>query len=296
MNQPNQYFCYINNTRLNVYEWNKHNREKSPTLVMIHATGFHGRCWDEVIRYFPEYHVIAMDQRGHGLSENTSFDGWRVFADDLVALLNHLDVSHAIAIGHSMGGHNATMAAALAPQLFSRLLLIDPVILSPQSYQQHVNVAIPPVSDHPIARRRRYFDSVEDALNRYHSRTPYNIFTPQALLDYFNFGLIQTEQEAGVGLACLPETEARIYQTVFSNPAIVDAIDSVDIPVVVVRAMQAKSQEQMMSDFRFSPTWNGLAMRFKQGEDILLNELTHFMPMEAPERVARLIKEHMLLS
>ena len=41
--------------------------EDSKKVVLLHATGFHSRCWDEVVRRLdPTVHCIGIDLRGHG--------------------------------------------------------------------------------------------------------------------------------------------------------------------------------------------------------------------------------------
>jgi hypothetical protein len=42
-------------------------------------------------------------------------------------------------------------------------------------------------------------------------------------------------------------------------------------------------------DFRYSPTWPGLIDHFRRGRELHLPDETHFLPMEKPEFVARLI-------
>src|SRR6201992_2103292 len=55
------------------------------------------------------YRVVAHDRRGHGRSTQTS-DGHDMdhYADDLAAVVAHLDLQDAIHIGHSTGGGEVT--------------------------------------------------------------------------------------------------------------------------------------------------------------------------------------------
>jgi pimeloyl-ACP methyl ester carboxylesterase len=75
-------------------------------LVLVH--GFFRSCrdWDDVVPVFAaRYRVILPDLRGHGCS--ASLPGtirFPMFADDLVALLDHLEIARAHFIGHSGGG------------------------------------------------------------------------------------------------------------------------------------------------------------------------------------------------
>ena len=50
------------------------------------------------------YQVIAHDRRGHGLSQDSSHNAMNPYADDLAALINHLDLTNAVLVGHSTGG------------------------------------------------------------------------------------------------------------------------------------------------------------------------------------------------
>jgi len=106
--------------------------------------------------------------------------------------------------------------------------------------------------------------------------------------DYCQYGLVDCEE--GVRLACPPAFEARIYDSACSNQAILEQAKDVDIPVTVARSMQPKKPEDIM-DFRYSPSWNQLASQFPQGRDVVLEHLTHFMPMQDPAQVAQLIRD-----
>jgi len=71
------------------------------------------------------YRVVTMDLRGLGESDAT-FDVYNgeVVGEDLIALLRHLDAGPAIIAGNSMAAGSAVYAAAEAPDLVSRLVLI----------------------------------------------------------------------------------------------------------------------------------------------------------------------------
>ena len=56
-------------------------------------------------------------------------------------------------------------------------------------------------------------------------------------------------------------------------------------PVRVLRAQERDHSRQEM-DFSSSPTWSGLADYLPNGRDYHFPDLTHFVPMQAPELVA----------
>lgn len=288
MTQPDSRAIAARNINFMIHEWGKQYQGQQPSLVLVHATGFHARCWDQVVANVGERHIVAIDQRGHGGSDAPEFSNWSEFGDDLIAILTALELSQVEAVGHSMGGHASVAAAAKQPSLFSKLLLIDPVILEPSFYTLWDPKVLAGDPLHPAARRRSEFASRDEMYDRYHERLPFSLFTDQAMRDYCQHGLV--ESDTGVRLACPPQFEARIYDSACSNQDILEQATQVTLPVTVARSLQPEKPEDIM-DFRYSPTWNQLASQFPQGRDVLLGHLTHFMPMEDPVQVAQLIRE-----
>ena len=286
---PTQHRTHVNGIDLTFFEWGASFRGCAPTLLLAHATGFHARCWDQVIRHFGDCHVIALDQRGHGRSDKTEITHWRVFGEDLATFVRALDLRDVVGVGHSMGGHAMADAAAACPDYFRRLVLIDPVIASPEHYEAGGWViATLGKHQHPTAKRKNRFTSPEEMFERFKDRMPYSLFHPEALRDYCTYGLLPAEDGAGFVLACPPTTEASIYMTSHTNAAVHESIRALEIPVLVLRAMEPPPERSVM-DFTSSPTWPGLAQEFRKGREIYFADRTHFLPMEIPESVAALI-------
>jgi pimeloyl-ACP methyl ester carboxylesterase len=66
-------------------------------------------------------------------------------------------------------------------------------------------------------------------------------------------------------------------------------LDQVDLPVVILRAKGRDPDDHDIMDFSLSPTWNELAEHLPDARDVYLPHLTHFIPMQEPELVARFI-------
>ncbi len=79
-------------------------------IVFVASWVLNADMWEYQIPYFVErgYRCIALDRRGHGRSDrpSTGYD-LDTSADDLAALLDHLDLRDALLVGHSMGGAEA---------------------------------------------------------------------------------------------------------------------------------------------------------------------------------------------
>jgi non-heme chloroperoxidase len=80
-------------------------------LVFSHGWPLSADDWDTQMMFFllRGYRVIAADRRGHGRSTQTN-DGHDMdhYADDLLAVVEHLDLHDAVHIGHSTGGGEVT--------------------------------------------------------------------------------------------------------------------------------------------------------------------------------------------
>jgi non-heme chloroperoxidase len=80
-------------------------------LVFHHGWPLSSDDWDTQMLYFvgQGYRVIAHDRRGHGRSSQIS-DGHDMdhYAADVAAVVEQLDLRHAVHIGHSTGGGEAT--------------------------------------------------------------------------------------------------------------------------------------------------------------------------------------------
>ncbi|MEJ8672182.1 MULTISPECIES: alpha/beta fold hydrolase [unclassified Streptomyces] len=89
----------------------------SGDLVVLLHSGYvdHRVFHPQIPALAAEYRVVALDLRGHGASANASMPfRW---ADDVAALLRHLDAGPAILVGVSMGGLAATNTVLEHPEL-----------------------------------------------------------------------------------------------------------------------------------------------------------------------------------
>ncbi len=68
--------------------------------------------------------VIALDFRGHGLSEHADSYGYADYEQDLVSLLDRLELDEVTVAGHSLGGYVALLAASRDDRI-RRVLAID---------------------------------------------------------------------------------------------------------------------------------------------------------------------------
>jgi pimeloyl-ACP methyl ester carboxylesterase len=270
---PELHFIPSNGQQIAVWDW----PGESPTLLFVHATGFHGRCWDRILAQFPEQRCLAIDARGHGRSTKPAPPvRWRDWGVDLAGVAAELGVRDAIGVGHSSGGHTTVQVAALRPETYRSLLLIDPTIFPRELY----GAPFPDVSF--TLKRKNHWTGPDEMFERFKDRPPFSRWDRDILRDYCDYGLLANGDH--FVLACPPPIEASIYET-SRLPAsdIYPEITHVQHPVVVMRA--AKTRRPGVFELGASPTSPELARDFANGREVVLEDASHYIPMELPDRV-----------
>lgn len=288
MTQPVEHYSDLNGARLCWFEWGSANEQS--TIVLVHATGFHARCWDQVVKHLPNRHVIALDMRGHGRSSKDGPVGWDVYGEDAAHFIESLPWSDLTVVGHSMGGYSVTRAMVDVQHKVKNVVLVDPVIFDPANYSvpSFHEAFLNESAEHPVARRRNQFVNADAMYDNLHGRGSYAPWLDEALHDYCDYGVLPDEENGGYKLACPPVIEASIYMG-SQGYQITDLLDKVTVPVTVLRAKQREGEREGL-DFTMSPTWSELANKLPNARDVHLPELTHFMPMQDPQTVAEYIE------
>lgn len=159
--------------RLNYVDWGNGGK---PPLVLVHGGKDHCRSWDwtaEALRH--DWHMVAMDHRGHGDSEWVS-DGVYEVQDmvyDLAQLIHRLDAGPVTIVSHSMGGNVALRYAGIFPEMVRKLVAIEGLGPSPQKLAEQAQTPFPQRAREWIEKKRnaagrslRRYASIEDAFRR----------------------------------------------------------------------------------------------------------------------------------
>ena len=277
---PKHKRVHLEGVELSYFERGTRQRAR-PTLLFVHATGFHGRVWDRIIEPFQDHYTIALELRGHGRSSKQSVSHWAEIGRDMAAFVEALDLREVIGIGHSVGAH-AMVDAAAATGEFARLLLLDPTIVEPQAYGGPLPFELDE-RGHPAGRRRSQFDSPEAMFELLRDKGSYALFDERMFRDYCKFGLLKAGDNT-MELACPPQIEASVYLAARTNGGVHASLAQLEIPVTVVRGKRPPAVRPPM-DFASSPTWPGLVTQLTNGRELHLPDCTHFIPMQRPQYV-----------
>jgi pimeloyl-ACP methyl ester carboxylesterase len=122
---PLENYIQVNGLRLYYAEWGN---PKGKSILLLHGFLSHARTWDDFAKDFSSrFHIIALDQRGHGRSEWSRNGAYNIddHFSDIVSFVEKMKLKELILMGHSMGGRNAILYAVARPENVERLILID---------------------------------------------------------------------------------------------------------------------------------------------------------------------------
>ncbi|MEP7309626.1 MAG: alpha/beta hydrolase [Acidobacteriota bacterium] len=123
--QPADRYVTVNGLRLHYLDWG--NADK-PTLLMLHGIGRLAHTFDHIAPSFTgQYHVMAIDMRGHGDSDWDPAAAYLVedFVKDLEGLVGQLRLRGLTLWGNSTGGRVVQVFAGLHPDLVSAVIVED---------------------------------------------------------------------------------------------------------------------------------------------------------------------------
>lgn len=166
--------------RLHYVDWG--NTDKPP-LLLVHGGRDHCRSWDwtaEALR--EDWHIIAMDHRGHGDSQWTEDGNYRTMdlVYDVAQLIHQLYLAPVTIVSHSWGANTSLRYAGLFPENVRKIVAIEGLFPTPEREAMMKNV--------PFARRVRDFigekrkaagrlprryPTLEDAYARMKGENPY---------------------------------------------------------------------------------------------------------------------------
>ena len=98
-----------------------------PLMLFFHGITASSAVFEGLIAGLSNcFRTIAVDQRGHGLSDKPE-SGYEAgdYVDDIASLIRTLDAGPAILVGHSLGARNSVVAAVTYPDLVRSVVAID---------------------------------------------------------------------------------------------------------------------------------------------------------------------------
>ncbi len=134
----------------------------NPPMLFLHGGSAHAHWWDFVAPAFVgNFHVLALDQRGHGESEwalEWAY-GSRHYVSDLDQVIDQWGFGAPILVGHSMGAHNVLAYAAEHCDKLRAIVALDP----PPDYTERAVEFLQSIAAKPPRR----YESLDEAARNF---------------------------------------------------------------------------------------------------------------------------------
>lgn len=254
-------------------------------MHFAHANGYPPGCYGELISELREhYRLFAMHYRP--LWENSDYTklrNWKSFADDLIYFLDQESQSNLIGVGHSMGASTTIVAAKRRPDLFKKLILIEPVILPMKVYW----IRLLPISLRskvfPLVKmtekRKDRWESKEALFESFRKKKVFSKISDHGLR-LFAEHATRPSTNGGIELSYSKKWEARVYSTPFYPW---NYLKKLTQPTLIIRAEY--------TDVLSSNIWLRLQDTIRNGTFVDMKHVGHLAPLEEPKLVSAKIRD-----
>ena len=261
---------------------------KGDVLLFVHANGFPPTCYKHLIDYWtPHYHVIGIHQRP--LWQNSDYKqlkSWSTLSEDLISFIHQNQLKDVKCVGHSLGGVISANAATVNADIFSHVILLEPVLftrlipflarLFPPSFSKDLI----PISKIALKRKDRWA-SHSDMFSTYRQKKIFEKIDDEVLHQMVQGFLIKSTEEE-YSLIYSKNWEAQVYATIMY---IQDKIKSSPVPISI-----AKGE---FTDVISDKTWQSMFRHLKENNLKEFKDTTHLLPFEKPSELGNWVLDQL---
>ena len=123
--EPQDRIVNVDGLKMHYLDWGNPTK---PTIVLLHGMRGHAHSWDDVAEALrPDFHVLALDQRGRGLTDWAKDGDYGIdaFVGDLEGLCRVAGLEKFVLMGHSMGARNSMAFAEKNADMLEKLILSE---------------------------------------------------------------------------------------------------------------------------------------------------------------------------
>ncbi len=181
-------------------------------IVFAHSNGFSAKTYQYFLQQLAPYQVTAIDKIG--VKED-----WRNWNDLIPDFIEHIEEQHTepiIGIGHSLGAAVLFFTAVQRPDLFSKIILIEPPIFGFQKrflfwLFTKIGIADKFSPAGKAAQRRDFFENRTAAYQALRNKGIFKHFDENCFGDYIQYGF--REVENGITLDYSKALETKVFQS-----------------------------------------------------------------------------------
>ena len=248
-------------------------------IQFSHSNGFPAKTYQHFFNLLAPHPVSYINILGENKDKITS---WQPYIDELISDIESRYDAPIIGLGHSFGGALTFKAAHLRPDLFKKIIILDPPIFGkfkrtmiPLFNALSLTEKMVPIVK-KAANRRTHFSSREEAFDYWKDKSFFKKFHPAAFQAYVDEGLVESSG-GGFELAIPARREVSIFKlpvNVSYRPFQMPAYYIYATQNGVLTPAEWKEHKRRLPDMELIP-WDG----------------QHMFPLEEPQKTADFVKE-----
>jgi pimeloyl-ACP methyl ester carboxylesterase len=279
MGEAKSQILTLGDVRLHAREWGDPQR---PLLLLVHGLASTSHMFDLIAPTLAEhFHVVAPDQRGHGLSDKpaTGYD-FETISGDLDRLLDAYGADQAMIVGHSWGAYTLVYYAATRPQRVTKGALLDGGVrvfrdLYPTWDEAEIALAPPTYESRTVADIERMieFDWLGSA------------FRPELLP--LALSVFDTSDPQNVHAHLRRASHMEIAHTIWAmRPA--DYYSQIECPLLIINATGESPNGLMVEDTRAAE------QTIAQAQIVWMLNTVHDIPWQRPRELLAVLTPFLL--
>lgn len=248
------------------------------TIQFSHANGFPASTYSYMFDQMDGVEISYVDKMGHG--DFPVGNNLNNLADELIWDITQKQSKPVVGVGHSVGGVVTILAALKCPEIFDKLIFIDPALLSNRKrfyiwFMRKLGLGdqIRPIRK--TLARKSEFASIEEPRQILRNRPLFENFHPKCYDAYIENGFIFKQD--GVELAFSPLIEAEIYR----NLPVQLSSEKYKLKGTLIYGKNSNVLQR--------PEVNWRKQKFPN-IDIIEFEGSHLFPFEHPKKTAEALK------
>jgi pimeloyl-ACP methyl ester carboxylesterase len=272
-----------------------------PDLLLLHGMRDHALSLLNVAQALKhDFHVVALDMRGHGRSDNPGIYTMIHYVSDVRALVQHCGLENPVIVAHSMGGHIASRYTAAFHDEVTRLILLDGMGPPDWTHKPDVNYlklglrhGVEAVST--MYTEGRQMADTGEATRRLRENNP---LLSAELADVIVEHGVRAHSQGGVGWSFDPSVQM-IWHT-FPHHESEDIWRSIDCPVLIVTGSNAlnywvanRPELKDQSEF-YSASLKRKQQLFGDACHCVVDGAGHMLHYDQPDRLNTVLRDFLV--
>ena len=272
-----------------IHGYHRHVKNPDQRVHLVHGNGFSAGTLIPLVQLMPKnwdcYISNLPGQGGSSWFEDRA-PNWLEMADALAeSIRKKMDVENkgpVVGIGHSFGGALTLIAASRNPDLFSRIILLDPIMIRPtlsvaQYFMRATGLWKKTASYKSVHNRKYQWPNAADMKAELSKKRLYRNFDPQ-VMEYFVQTASHINQQGQRELSCAPRWEASIFAS---------------FPRSLWKSVKKLSvnTDIVMAENTFFYVRHGVEAAAKKNDNVRVHEFGegHCFPMDDPKGTVKLV-------